>query len=67
MRGKKVCANISNLSCTSMINTQSISLLNINTGKYNIINYPGLDEASPLSCNMYLVNDVIFRKKKSLI
>lgn len=64
MRGKKVCANISNLSCTSiMINTQSISLLNINTGKYNIINYPGSVEASPLSCNMYLVNDVIFRKK----
>lgn len=65
MRGKKVrvCAYISNLSCTSMINTQSISLLNINTGKYNIINYPGLVEASPLRCNMYLVNDVIFRKK----
>lgn len=67
MRGKKVrvCAYISNLSCTSMINTQSISLLNINTGKYNIINYPGLVEASPLRCNMYLVNDVIFRKKKA--
>lgn len=62
MRGKKVCASISNLSCSSMINTQSISLPKINTGKYNIINYQGLDEASPLSCNMYLVNDVIFRK-----
>lgn len=34
-----------------------------NTGEYNIINYPGLVEASPLSWNMYLVNDVVFRKK----
>lgn len=34
-----------------------------NTGEYNIISYPGLVEASPLSWNMYLVNDVIFRKK----
>lgn len=32
-----------------------------NTVEYNIINYPV--EASLLSWNMYLVNDVIFRKK----
>lgn len=41
MRGKEVCANISNLSCTSIINTQSTSLPKINTGEYNIIIYPG--------------------------